>query len=138
FGYAVGDGLLKEVTKLLSFHLKPGDAMGRTGSREFTIALGSLHHAEAAETIAKQMLQSLDEPVVVGEHSIAVAATIGFAAFPADSDDAADLVRDAARAQSRTKFRGAGNLVRLSRRLSVEAQEECRIESLIQRALVDG
>jgi len=97
-----------------------------------------LHNAEAAEAIAKQMLQSLDEPVVVGEHSISVSATIGFAAFPADSDDAAALVRDAARAQSRTKVRGAGNLVRLSRRLSLEAQEECRIEGLIERALVDG
>ncbi len=138
FGYAVGDGLLKEVTKLLSLHLKAEDAMGRTGSREFTIALGSLPNAEAAEAIAKQILQSLDEPVVVGEHSIVVAATIGFAAFPADSDDAVELVRDAARAQARTKVRGAGNLVRLSRKLSLEAQEECRIENLIQRALVDG
>jgi diguanylate cyclase (GGDEF)-like protein len=138
FGYAVGDALLKEITNLLRSHLGSHDAIGRTGSREFTIALGSLSNAEAAEAIAKQMLQSFDEPIAVGEHSIVVSPAIGFAAFPADCDDAFTLVRDAARAQSRTKVRGAGNLVRLSRRLSLEAEQECRIESLIQHALVQG
>ena len=62
--------------------------------------------------------------------------SMGMAAFPEDSDDTNSLLRDATRALALTQVRGAENFIRLSRELSLRAQEESRIEGLIQRALL--
>jgi diguanylate cyclase (GGDEF)-like protein len=136
YGHEVGDGLLKEAARLLQSRLQNQDAIGRTGSREYTIALASISDGEAAQVRATDMLLIFDEPIVVGEHRIAVSTSMGLAVFPEDSDDANALLRDAARGQARARVRGGtDSLVRLSRKLSMEAQEESRIESLIQRAV---
>jgi len=136
FGHRVGDGVLKEITKLLQAHLRPPDAIGRTGSRELTITFACAPSGHAIEARARGLLRLFDQPVTVGEHRIDVSMSMGLAAFPEDSDDTNSLLRDAARALALTKVRGAENFVRLSRELSLRAQEESRIEELIQRALL--
>ena len=139
YGHEVGDALLKEAARLLQSKLQAQDVIGRTGSREYTIALGSVSDGDAAEVRARDLLRIFDEPIIVGDHRIAVSTSMGAAVFPEDSDDANALLRDAARAQARARVRGANHFVRLSRKLSLEAQEESRIESLIQHTLLsDG
>jgi len=136
YGHEVGDELLKEIARLLQSELRTRDAIGRTGSREYMIALASITDANAAEAKARDLLRIFDEPVIVGDHRIAVSTSMGLAVFPEDSDDANTLIRDAARAQARARVRGGtDSLVRLSRKLSMEAQEESRIEGLIQQAI---
>jgi diguanylate cyclase (GGDEF)-like protein/PAS domain S-box-containing protein len=136
YGHGVGDGVLKEITKLLQSHLRVPDAIGRTGSREFTIAFVCAPNGHAIEARARGLLRLFDQPITVGEHKIEVSMSMGLAAFPEDSDDTSALLRDAARALALTQVRGAEKFVRLSRELSLQAQEESRIEGLIQRALV--
>jgi len=136
YGHGVGDGVLKEITKLLQAHVRPPDAIGRTGSREFTITFACAPHGHAIEARARGLLRLFDQPITVGEHRIDVSMSMGLAAFPEDSDDTNALLRDAARALALTKVRGAEKFVRLSRELSFQAQEESRIEGLIQRALL--
>jgi diguanylate cyclase (GGDEF)-like protein/PAS domain S-box-containing protein len=136
YGHGIGDGVLKEITKLLQTHLRPPDAIGRTGSREFTITFACAPNGHAIEARARGLLRLFDQPITVGEHRIDVSMSMGLAAFPEDSDDANSLLRDAARALALTKVRGAEKFVRLSRELSLQAQEESRIEGLIQRALL--
>jgi diguanylate cyclase (GGDEF)-like protein/PAS domain S-box-containing protein len=139
YGHGVGDGVLKEITKLLQSHLRVPDAISRTGSREFTIAFVCAPNGNAIEARARGLLRLFDQPITVGEHKIEVSMSMGLAAFPEDSDDANALLRDAARALALTQTRGAEKFVRLSRELSLRAQEESRIEGLIQRALAyDG
>lgn len=136
YGHGVGDGVLKEITKLLQAHLRPPDAIGRTGSREFTITFQCAPNGHAIEARARGLLRLFDQPITVGEHRIDLSMSMGMAAFPEDSDDTNSLLRDAARALALTQVRGAENFVRLSRELSRQAQEESRIEGLIQRALL--
>jgi len=136
YGHGVGDGVLKEITQLLQSHLRSPDAIGRTGSREFTIAFACAPNGHAIEARARGLLRLFDQPITVGEHRIEVSMSMGLAAFPEDSDDTNALLRDAARALALTQVRGAENFVRLSRELSLQAQEESRIEGLIQRSLL--
>lgn len=136
YGHGIGDGVLKEITKILQSHLRPPDAIGRTGSREFTITFVCAPNGHAIEARARGLLRLFDQPVTVGEHKIEISMSMGLAAFPEDSDDTNALLRDAARALALTQVRGAENFIRLSRELSLQAQEESRIEGLIQRALL--
>ena len=138
YGHGVGDGVLKEVTRLLQNQIRGSDALGRTGSREYMVALAAIKDGAAAEAKAKSLLKVFDLPITVGTHSIEVEVCIGLAVFPEDSDDANGLVRDAVRARSRAQVPGSGNFTRLSRELSLQAQEEGRIESLIRQAILNG
>jgi diguanylate cyclase (GGDEF)-like protein len=135
YGHDVGDGLLKEVARLLQSKLRAPDAIGRTGSREYMIVLASVSNGDAAEVKARDLLRIFDEPIMIGDHRIAVSASMGVAAFPEDSDNVNTLLRDAARAQARARVRGTDHFVRFFRKLSIEAQEESRIECLVQQAL---
>ncbi len=136
YGHGVGDGVLKEITRLLQTHLRAPDAIGRTGSREFTITFACAPQGHAIEARARGLLRLFDQPINVDEHRIDVSMSMGMAAFPEDSDDTNSLLRDATRALALTQVRGAENFIRLSRELSLRAQEESRIEGLIQRALL--
>jgi diguanylate cyclase (GGDEF)-like protein/PAS domain S-box-containing protein len=138
YGHEVGDGVLREVTRLLQSQIRGSDVLGRTGSREFMIALAAVKDGAAAENKAKSLLKIFDQPIVVAEHSIEVSVCVGLAVYPEDSDDANGLVRDAARARARAQMRGADKLVRLSRELSMQAQEEGRIEALIKFAVLNS
>jgi diguanylate cyclase (GGDEF)-like protein/PAS domain S-box-containing protein len=136
YGHGVGDGVLKETARLLQSQIRGSDTIGRTGSREYTIALAAVKDGAAAEVKARGLLKIFDQPITVGEHSIEVSVCMGLAVYPEDSDDANGLLRDAARARARAQIPGADKLVRLSRELSLQAQEEGRIESLIRQALL--
>src|SRR6185312_15775031 len=136
YGHGVGDGVLKEITRLLQAHLRAPDAIGRTGSREFSITFACAPKGHAIEARARGLLRLFDQPLNVGEQKIDVSMSMGMAAFPEDSDDTNSLLRDATRALALAQVRGAENFIRLSRELSLRAQEESRIEDLIQRALL--
>jgi len=138
YGHGVGDMLLKETARLIQTHLRPCDVLGRTGSREFMVALASLESASAAEGVARRLLRIFDEPALIGPHRMIVSACVGLAVYPEDSDNPASLLRDAVRAQALARVPGTDSFVRLSRSLSRQAQEETRIEGLIQHSLLYG
>ena len=137
-GYLVGDKMLKETARLLLSDLGEQDALGRTGSGEFAIALGSVPDGAAAEDRARRLLLLFDEALAVDGYPLDVSVRMGMAVFPEDSDDAASIWRDAARAQAQAQRYGSEHLVRLSRTLSRQAQEDSRIEQVMRRALVEG
>ncbi len=138
YGHVVGDQVLKEVARLLQSKIRVSDAVSRTGSRGYMIALAAVKSGAAAEAKARSLLQMFDEPLVIGEHLIELSVCMGLAAYPEDSDDASGLLRDAARGRSHAQAPGAEKLVRLSRELSLRAQEEARIEELIKHSLLHG
>jgi diguanylate cyclase (GGDEF)-like protein/PAS domain S-box-containing protein len=138
YGHGMGDLLLKETARVIQSHLQPGDVLGRTGSREFMVALASVESASAAEALARKLLRIFDEPASIGPRKIIVSACVGLAVYPEDSDNPASLLRDAVRAQAFAQVPGTDSFVRLSRALSRQAQEETRIEGLIQHSLLSG
>lgn len=138
FGHAFGDRFLKALTRRLQSRLRPGDAVGRTGSREFTIAFPYSSDGQAIESRARDLLRNLNEPLLVDQQQIEPSLSMGLAVFPEDSDDPLALLRDAVRALGHTQARGAANFVRLSRQMSTDAQEQSRIETLLHHALLNG
>jgi diguanylate cyclase (GGDEF)-like protein len=62
--------------------------VARTGGDEFSLILEEPTNRSNAKWVAKSLMEMLEEPLQVGDHTLKVGASIGVAVFP---DDAADM-----------------------------------------------
>ncbi len=109
-GHAAGDRLLVAVARRLERCLRAGDVLARLGGDEFTILLNDIDSVARASSIADRMLAALTEHFSICERDVFVTASIGIAAGPDISKDAAlqpeDVLRNADIAMFRAKKLG--------------------------------
>lgn len=86
--------LLRLISEQLKSPLRPGDTVARLSDNEFLLLV---HNAEtdSAVAVADRLQRLLVKPQRIGEQDIAMDACIGIAAYPADGDSAAELLRRA-------------------------------------------
>lgn len=98
-GHHVGDLLLMRVGPRLSKVLGESDTLARLGGDEFMVLLPHIESIAAAERIAKQMLQALEQPFVLEEVSeefaLDVEASVGVACYPDHGEDIDTLMQRA-------------------------------------------
>lgn len=92
-GYHVGDKLLQRIAVLLTRHLKDSDTVTRFVADEFVMLLNQIETKEDARQVAENILSTLKKPLLIGDVSITISASIGIAIFPDDSDNAASLLK---------------------------------------------
>ena len=64
-GHEAGDVLLKEVAQRFYMHTRAGDALARLGGDEFAVVVEGLNEAQEAESIARNLINSLNEPFLI-------------------------------------------------------------------------
>jgi diguanylate cyclase (GGDEF)-like protein len=87
-GHHTGDLLLKKVSSLFLSRVRRSDTVARTGGDEFSLILEEPTNRSNAKSVAKSLMEMMNEPIQVGEHTMRMGASIGVAVFP---DDAADM-----------------------------------------------
>ncbi|MDA8311351.1 MAG: EAL domain-containing protein [Actinomycetota bacterium] len=109
-GHSVGDQLLLGVARRLNAAVRPNDTIARLGGDEFVVLCEDLREPVAeGVAVAERIAERFEDPFVVGEREITVAASIGIA--PACKDDTADaLLGRADRAMYRAKQLGRGRV----------------------------
>ncbi|MBE1162696.1 putative bifunctional diguanylate cyclase/phosphodiesterase [Dyella acidiphila] len=111
YSHAIGDRLLVKVAQRIRRELGENDVASRIGGDEFTVLLGGLRTREQAAQFASRLLQSLSEPMLIGDYEIVMSASIGIAGYPLDGSDPvvlianADAAMYAAKTQERNTFR---------------------------------
>lgn len=84
FGHAAGDEVLRNVAQLCQACFRTHDSVGRMGGEEFAVLLPRATLQQAA-LVAQRFTQRLAaSPVVYGEHTIPLSATVGVAERLAD------------------------------------------------------
>jgi two-component system, cell cycle response regulator len=117
YGHNVGDEVICAVAKALRNAVRKSDTVARMGGDEFTILVEQLASRRHAIPIAKKIVKSLAEPVVLGSGvRIQVGVSIGAAVFPDDGDRDNVLLERADAAMLRAKRLG-GNRLELFRGL---------------------
>jgi len=107
-GYSVGDQVLVGIAERLSRALaRDGDVVARLSGDEFGILLRRTDAAQAAG-LALRIEQSLEQPLVLGEHKVDMGAGIGIACWPLHADDADTLLVRAEMAMYAAKRRSNG------------------------------
>ena len=109
-GHAVGDGVLKEVAKRLLEHTRDEDTVCRNGGDEFLYLLINPQGSENIRRIADTLLQTIGQPINVGDLKSIVKASIGIAVYPDDGTTGEQLIRNADAAMYRAKKSVSGRI----------------------------
>jgi diguanylate cyclase (GGDEF)-like protein len=91
FGHHVGDLVLQRVGELFSSRVRRSDTVARTGGDEFTIILEEPTSPTAANHVAMSLMSLLDQPLLIGENTVQIGASVGIAIFPEDAPDMESL-----------------------------------------------
>ena len=134
-GHAIGDKLLKGVTKRLRSSLREEDAIARLGSDEFAIVQAGVSRPEDVAFLARRLIDAISEPYLFDGHTIISGACIGIAMAPGDGDDAEKLLKNADMALSRAKSDGHGTFSFFESEMDARAQSRRRIELDLRSAI---
>lgn len=102
-GHEAGDMVLKTVASRIRECLRESDTVARLGGDEFIALVTNLEHAVSTATVAKKIVESVSQPIMIGSNGATVTPSIGIALFPDDAEDADELMRlaDAAMYQAK-------------------------------------
>jgi len=87
--------LLQVIGQQLQLPMRPGDTVARLSGNEFLLLI---HNAETdtAVAVADRLQRLLIKPQRIGDHDIALDASIGIAVYPASGDSPSELLQRAA------------------------------------------
>lgn len=94
FGHSYGDELLREVGRRLHAALRQSDVLARLGGDEFAVLLPATE-AEHADAVARDLVRTLQEPVIIENERLYVGGSVGIASYPLHATNAAELMRRA-------------------------------------------
>jgi diguanylate cyclase (GGDEF)-like protein len=92
-GHQIGDDLLIEVAKRFQNTLRSSDFVARIGGDEFTVVMTPPADRDNAETMAKQLVDSIAELTEIDGQAVDTGTSIGVALYPEHGQTREDLVR---------------------------------------------
>ena len=137
-GHPLGDRLLQAVAQRLHAVLREGDTLARLGGDEFVVLVEGITGPAGAEQVARKLLQTLQQPVVLDEHELFVGGSIGISLFPQDGDTIEALVRCADAAMYRAKDAGRNTFRLHTREQASRSRERFELEHGLRHAVERG
>lgn len=110
YGHAVGDQLLREVSKRLKECIRESDTAARIGGDEFVVLLTACPPDGDAMRVCEKIISRLKEPFSLGGQQMQISASIGVAFYPEHGQNLDDLTRSADTAMYAVKKHGSGNI----------------------------
>ncbi len=95
FGHQVGDRVIQGAALRLKKCLRDIDSIARMGGDEFTLLFPHVGGKEDIEIIARRLIESLDDPIVVEGTEFRMAISIGISIYPDDAENEDSLLRNA-------------------------------------------
>jgi polar amino acid transport system substrate-binding protein len=112
YGHAVGDQMLKLITKTISSHLRKTDLFGRIGGEEFIILLQStsLKHAQL---LCKKINVSVASTILVLENKEPIHTTVSIGLASLNSSDATleQIIKRSDQALYKAKEQGRNRII---------------------------
>lgn len=137
-GHTVGDQVLVEAARRICACVRLSDTVARLGGDEFTAILPELDGHPHVESIAAKINATLSEPFHLGNEVVYLSASIGVTLYPADADDAEDLIRNADQAMYVVKSAGRNHFSYFTPSMQRVANERLRLISDLRVALATG
>jgi diguanylate cyclase (GGDEF)-like protein len=135
-GHFNGDQLLARLAGRLRSVMRDADTIARLGGDEFAILMPDMPAHDAVRSAADRILQTLEEPFVVGGIALQVQGSIGISLFPEHGNRADALLRTAdvamyvaKREQSRFAFYSPEQHHQTPDRLAMAAELRRAVES---------
>lgn len=137
-GHHQGDQLLLHTTQRLLKTLGANAELGRLGGDEFLIVMDRVANPEAPGMMAERLLSVFHQPFRLSERESIVTASIGVALYPADAEEAGELLRHAEAAMYHAKHSGRNAYSYFSDALNQQAYRRLELEEKMHGALERG
>jgi diguanylate cyclase (GGDEF)-like protein len=105
-GHSCGDVVLKEVAQRLHDALRTSDTLARMHGDEFVVLLPDVGGRDAIASLTTTLLAEMTRPVVIGDATARVTASIGVSLFPKNARHAHGLMNAADAAMYHAKASG--------------------------------
>jgi len=134
-GHDTGDRLLVEAADRFRQVIRESDTVGRHGGDEFLIVIENVTQPDAAERVAKDVINRFVPPFQLGGIELHVSPSIGVALFPDDGADSATLLRSADIAMYAAKGAGRNTFRFFLPEMNQAASERLEIERRLAMAI---
>jgi len=92
-GHDIGDRVLVEIGERLGVAARQTDLVARYGGDEFVILLDFLEGPDGAASAAQKFLTAVSKPIRTAGVALDIAASIGIALYPDDTEDVDEMIR---------------------------------------------
>jgi diguanylate cyclase (GGDEF)-like protein len=134
-GHQAGDLVLRTVGKRLSNSLRSPDSVARLGGDEFTVILDECENLEAITNVCDRILETVMEPILLGQTEATLSCSIGISLFPSDGKDVEALLQNADSAMYKAKDHGRNNYQFFTEDMHAKAMLHLSRENSLRKAL---
>lgn len=134
-GHDYGDHLLIQIADRLSKSVRVGDVVSRLGGDEFAVLLLNTDSVNSISKVAEKLIEEIKQPVIFGDRSFVISASIGITLIPKDGNKSLDLLRNADMAMYSAKKAGKNSYSFFDQKLQQQAIEKHRIETELATAV---
>jgi len=135
-GHESGNKLLKSVAMRLKECIMRQDAIARLEGDEFILLItGQLAALENLTWFAQNIIDAIERPFTIDDHSVRIGCSIGVATYPACGGDKIELLKHADIALHRAKKNGKSEFQFYTEKLNEELSESISIEKELQSAI---
>ncbi len=134
-GHRTGDQLILEMSERIQDMIRENDELARLGGDEFTLITEGIGDSSGASSVAKKILDTLDDPFILNEKEYYVTVSIGICLYPEDGEDVETLMRNADAALYRAKAAGRKGFEFYHVDMNTMVREKLELESGLRNAL---
>ena len=133
-GHPIGDALLRKVVQRMQSACRKSDLIARVGGDEFVIVQEGIQTVEAAEALAKRLVDLVGRTYVLRGHTVNIGVSIGVMLSDGESDPDT-LMRSGDLALYQAKSAGRGCFAVFEPSMDMAMQERRTLEIDLRRAL---
>lgn len=135
WGQAIGDEILIQMARRLSFCIRAGDTVARLGGDEFVVVLGGLKTEASTKSGISRLIRIATEPYLIDMTEIHLTVSVGVTIYPYDPSNEPDvLIRHADQAMYDAKRSGKNSM----RFFDPEIEQRLRNNQEIHDRLIDA
>ena len=133
-GYFVGDAILQETANRIRASLRKTDLVARLGGDEFAVLINPVNDEDHIQAIAKNISESVQEPLAVEGKPADVGVSIGVALYPTHASNNIDLIEKARNSLISAEKSGESVII-YNVETSDQHLEDIQIVGMLQRAI---
>ncbi len=133
-GHDAGDQLLRVTASRIRDSLRETDMVFRMSGDEFIVILEDLDDGNGAALPARRVLESMEQPVSLGDHEVIVNISIGITSFPKKGLTIDELVKEADSAMYSAKITGRNRFKFFSAEMNMVCSERLTMTTELQSA----
>lgn len=134
-GHAVGDQLLRVISRRLNNCVRDEDTIARLGGDEFMVLLPRISGSADAGRIAKKIIECLVNPISCNGHELHITTSIGISIYPYDGTDAETLIKHADISMYRAKELGRNKAVYYTAEMNAGSRKQLAMETNLRKAV---